>query len=48
MKLRGQLIQEEKKMTFPPFEMMAAALSKEGDIFGLVTGITERHGFPEE
>ena len=33
MKLRGQLIQEEKKMTFPPFEMMAAALTKEGDIW---------------
>ncbi|MBN1573634.1 MAG: FAD-binding oxidoreductase [Deltaproteobacteria bacterium] len=33
MKLRGRLIQEEKKMTFPPFEMMAAALKKEGDIW---------------
>ncbi len=33
MKLRGQLIHEEKKMTFPPFEMMAAALTKEGDIW---------------
>jgi Fe-S oxidoreductase len=33
MKLRGQLIQTEKKMTFPPFEMMAAALTKEGDIW---------------
>ncbi|MFH1650656.1 MAG: FAD-binding and (Fe-S)-binding domain-containing protein [Chloroflexota bacterium] len=33
MKLRGQLIQEDKKMTFPPFEMMAAALRKEGDIW---------------
>jgi Fe-S oxidoreductase len=33
MKLRGQLIDEEKKMTFPPFEMMAAALRKEGDIW---------------
>ena len=33
MKLRGQLIDEEKKMTFPPFEMMAASLSKEGDIW---------------
>ena len=32
MKLRGQLVQEEKKMTFPPFEMMTAALTKEGDI----------------
>ena len=33
MKLRGQLVNEEKKMTFPPFEMMGAALSKEGDIW---------------
>jgi Fe-S oxidoreductase/FAD/FMN-containing dehydrogenase len=33
MKLRGQLVNEEKKMTFPPFEMMAAALSAEGDIW---------------
>jgi Fe-S oxidoreductase len=33
MKLRGQLIHEEKRMTFPPFEMMAAASLKEGDIW---------------
>ncbi len=33
MKLRGQLIQEEKRMTFPPFEMMAASLTKEGNIW---------------
>jgi Fe-S oxidoreductase/FAD/FMN-containing dehydrogenase len=33
MKLRGKLIHEEKRMTFPPFEMMAAALTKEGDIW---------------
>jgi Fe-S oxidoreductase/FAD/FMN-containing dehydrogenase len=33
MKLRGYLIDEKKKMTFPPFEMMAAALRKEGDIW---------------
>jgi len=33
MKLRGQLIDEKKNMTFPPFEMMAAALLKEGDIW---------------
>jgi Fe-S oxidoreductase len=33
MKLRGELINEEKKMTFPPFEIMAAALTKEGDIW---------------
>ena len=33
MKLRGQLINEQKKMTFPPFEMMTAALLSEGDIW---------------
>ncbi len=33
MKLRGKLITDDKKMTFPPFEMMAASLSKEGDIW---------------
>jgi Fe-S oxidoreductase/FAD/FMN-containing dehydrogenase len=33
MKLRGLLIHEEKRMTFPPFEIMAASLSKEGDIW---------------
>jgi Fe-S oxidoreductase len=33
MKLRGQLVHEKKEMTFPPFEMMAAALQKEGDIW---------------
>lgn len=33
MKLRGKLIHEDKKMTFPPFEMMSAALQKEGDIW---------------
>ncbi len=33
MKLRGQLIHEEKRMTFPPFEMMGAALDAEGDIW---------------
>lgn len=33
MKLRGILIQDEKRMTFPPFEMMGAALQKEGDIW---------------
>jgi Fe-S oxidoreductase len=33
MKLRGKLINEEKRMTFPPFEMMAAALRAEGDIW---------------
>ncbi len=33
MTLRGELIQEQGKMTFPPFEMMAAALKAEGDIW---------------
>lgn len=33
MKLRGKLINEDKKMTFPPFEMMAATLRAEGDIW---------------
>lgn len=33
MKLRGLLIREEKRMTIPPFEMMAMALKKEGDIW---------------
>lgn len=33
MKLRGQLVQERDKMTFPPFEMMSAALQSEGDIW---------------
>lgn len=33
MKLRGKLIDEQKKMTFPPFEIMGAALRKEGDIW---------------
>jgi Fe-S oxidoreductase/FAD/FMN-containing dehydrogenase len=33
MTLRGKLVQDDGRMTFPPFEMMAAALSKEGDIW---------------
>ena len=33
MKLRGRLVQDEGEMTFPPFEMMTAALRKEGDIW---------------
>jgi len=33
MKIRGKLIHEEKKMTFPPFEMMAEATLKEGNIW---------------
>ncbi|NTU88935.1 MAG: FAD-binding oxidoreductase [Actinobacteria bacterium] len=33
MSLRGKLINEEKLGTFPPFEMMAASLRGEGDIW---------------
>ncbi|MFH1151136.1 MAG: FAD-binding and (Fe-S)-binding domain-containing protein [Actinomycetota bacterium] len=33
MKLRGALIERDGRMTFPPFEMMAAALRAEGDIW---------------
>jgi FAD/FMN-containing dehydrogenase/heterodisulfide reductase subunit C len=33
MKLRGKLVNEDRRMTFPPFEMMAAALEKEGNIW---------------
>ncbi|HPQ44818.1 MAG TPA: FAD-binding and (Fe-S)-binding domain-containing protein [Syntrophales bacterium] len=33
MKLRGTLVHEEKRMTFPPFEMMALSNLKEGDIW---------------
>jgi Fe-S oxidoreductase len=33
MKLRGLLVNEKKKMTIPPFEMMGAAVQKEGNIW---------------
>jgi len=33
MKLRGKLVHEDKEMTFPPFEIMAAALEAEGNIW---------------
>ncbi len=33
MKLRGKLIHENRQMTFPPFEIMAAALRSQGDIW---------------
>jgi Fe-S oxidoreductase/FAD/FMN-containing dehydrogenase len=33
MTLRGKLIHEQKRMTFPPFEMMAAATRAEGNIW---------------
>jgi Fe-S oxidoreductase/FAD/FMN-containing dehydrogenase len=47
MKLRGQLIQEEKRMTFPPFEIMGAALHKEGDIWAGYRR-DRAHWFPED
>ena len=34
MKLRGKLIDDEKRMTFPPFEMMSAALARRGRHLG--------------
>ncbi len=47
MKLRGKLIHEDKKMTFPPFEMMGAALRAEGNIWaGYRKNRTD--WFPEE
>ena len=33
MKLRGQLINEEKRMTIPPFEMMTESLADNGNIW---------------
>lgn len=33
MKLRGKLVNEDKKMTFPPFEMMTEALNSQGNIW---------------
>ena len=33
MKLRGRLIEDDKRMTLPPFEMMSAALRDQGDIW---------------
>lgn len=47
MKLRGELIEEQKEMTFPPFEIMAASVNKEGNIWaGYRKNRTE--WFPEE
>lgn len=47
MKLRGKLIQKDNKMTFPPFEMMAAALADQGNIWA---GYRENRSewFPED
>jgi Fe-S oxidoreductase len=47
MKLRGELINEEKKMTFPPFEIMAASVRKEGDIWAAYRKDRDAW-FPEE
>lgn len=53
MKLRGQLVHEEKRMTFPPFEMMGAALASQGNIWAAYRknrsdwfpeDLRERHG----
>jgi len=33
MKLRGKLVEDDKKMPIPPFEMMAEAIRAEGDIW---------------
>ena len=46
MKLRGQLMHEEKKMTFPPFEMMVRRFAERGRHLGR---IPERpgHWFPQ-
>jgi len=47
MKLRGILIDDEKKMTIPPFEMMAASVRKEGDIWAAYRKDRDAW-FPEE
>ena len=53
LKMRGQLIHKQKKMTIPPFEMMAAALTSQGDIWAgyrknridwFPEDLTEKHG----
>jgi Fe-S oxidoreductase/FAD/FMN-containing dehydrogenase len=55
MKLRGLLVNEKKKMTFPAFEMMGAALQKEGNIWAAYRrdragwfpkDLEEKHGPP--
>jgi Fe-S oxidoreductase/FAD/FMN-containing dehydrogenase len=47
MKLRGLLIDEEKRMTFPPFEMMAEALRGQGNIWAGYRK-DRSHWFPED
>jgi Fe-S oxidoreductase/FAD/FMN-containing dehydrogenase len=53
MKLRGLLVQDRGEMTFPPFELMAAATRKEGDIWAgyrkdrsawFPADLSEKHG----
>jgi len=53
MKLRGKLVDEDKQMTFPPFEMMAEATRAEGNIWAgyrknrsdwLPAGLKAKHG----
>ncbi|NJD51677.1 MAG: FAD-binding oxidoreductase [Candidatus Methanoperedens sp.] len=47
MKLRGKLINEDKKMTFPPFEMMTEALNSQGNIWACYRKDRSKW-FPEE
>lgn len=47
MKLRGKLVHEQKRMTLPPLEMMAAALAKEGDIWAAYRS-DRAHWFPRD
>jgi Fe-S oxidoreductase/FAD/FMN-containing dehydrogenase len=47
MKLRGLLVNEKKKMTLPAFEMMGAALQKEGNIWAAYRR-NRAEWFPEE
>ena len=47
MTLRGRLVDEQKRMTFPPFEMMGAALRAEGNIWAGYRA-NRSEWFPEE
>ncbi|MFC1945737.1 FAD-binding and (Fe-S)-binding domain-containing protein [Chloroflexota bacterium] len=47
LKMRGKLINDDKRMTFPPFEMMAASVRKEGDIWAAYRKDRSKW-FPEE
>jgi Fe-S oxidoreductase/FAD/FMN-containing dehydrogenase len=47
MEMRGLLVDQEKKMTFPPFEMMGAALKAEGDIWAGYR-VNRSDWFPED